>query len=190
LGLHPVGDAEQTRHGEAPDVGIEHSDGETLTGQRNGEVDRHAALADATLAAGDGEDAGGQRHLGVGRVLACRPTCFGHHLTALFGRHLAPFDAHVAHERMQRDPGLDVLLDLATQRTAADGQLDPHGHVDPTGGIRGRDDDVGDHAQRDDVGTQFGVDHGTQQFEDLVAALDRPEGRAVAVGRRRSGDHA
>ena len=53
--LHPIGDAEQARNREAPDVGVEHPDGVPGRRQRGGEVDGDRALADATLAAGDGE---------------------------------------------------------------------------------------------------------------------------------------
>ena len=54
LGLEPLVDAQQAGHREAPDVGVEHADGEPLGGDRRSEVDGDRALADAALAAGDG----------------------------------------------------------------------------------------------------------------------------------------
>jgi hypothetical protein len=46
-----VGDAEQARHREPPDVGVEHADGVALRRERGRQVDGDGALADATLAA-------------------------------------------------------------------------------------------------------------------------------------------
>ena len=58
-------DAEHARDAEAPDVGVEHADGEPARGERGGEVHGDRRLADAALAARDREDPRGRRHLGV-----------------------------------------------------------------------------------------------------------------------------
>ena len=40
VSLHPIGDSQETRHGESPDVGVEHADGEPGRCQRCREIDR------------------------------------------------------------------------------------------------------------------------------------------------------
>ena len=54
-------DAEHARHAEAPDVGVEHADGESARRERGGEVDRDRRLAHAALAARDREHPRGGR---------------------------------------------------------------------------------------------------------------------------------
>ena len=77
LRLHPLGDAEQPRDREAPDVGVEHADRAPLASEGDGQVDRDRALAHAALAAGDGQDPGRCRHLGVAAVPASVPAGAG-----------------------------------------------------------------------------------------------------------------
>ena len=64
---------------------------------------------------------------------------------------------------MRLEPRLDVVLNLGPQRAAFDRELHPDGD-DAVGG----DLDVGGHAQVDDVGPEFGVDHGAKQIADLL----------------------
>ena len=173
LGLHALGDAEQARHREAPDVGVEHADGVAVRGERGGEVDGDRALADAALAAGDREDLAGERDLGVGAVVAGVPAGLDHDLGALLGGHLAPVDAHVGDAGVQPDPRFDLALDVGAQRAAADRQLD----ADVDAAVVA-DRDMGHHAERHDVGAELGVDHVAEHGHDLVVG-----GRA---GRRSS----
>ena len=157
LSLERLVDAQQTRHAEAPDVGIEHPDGETLRGDCGCEVHRDRTLPHAALAAGDGDHLAGEGHVRVGRVLAGVPAGLQHHVAALVAGHLAPLDPHVGDARVHGDAGFNILLDLGTERAAADRELDPNGDDS-----LGRDGHGRHHAQRDDVGAQFWINHGTQ----------------------------
>jgi hypothetical protein len=92
------------------------------------------------------------------------PAGLAHHRRALLGVHLAPVDPDVGDAGVQPDPLLDLALDLGAQGATTDGELDPDRHH-PVG----RDAHAGDHAERDDVGAQFGIDHGPQHALDLVS---------------------
>ncbi len=163
LGLHPIGDAEQPRHREAPDVGVEHADDVAGGRQRGGQVDRDRALADAALAAGDREHAARQRDLGVGRPFAGMPARLEHHVGALLGVHLAPHDANVGDAGVDADARLDLALDVGAERAAADRQLD----ADRDDTVR-VDIDRRHHAERHDVGAELGIDDRAEHGEHLV----------------------
>ena len=124
FGLEPVVDAEQARHREAPDVGVEHADGEPLGGDRRGEVDGDRRLADAALAAGDGQDPGRRRD----SVSGAFSRAFQRALSITSERSSLVISPQsmltLRHTGMHGDPGLDVLLDLGAQRAAADRELD------------------------------------------------------------------
>ena len=163
LGLEGLVDPQQSRHREAPDVGVEDADGEAQGRHCGGEVHRDRALPDATLATGDREYATGDRDLRVGRSLAGVPSRLEQHVGAFLARHLAPLDVHGGDTGVDSDPALDVLLDLRSQRAAADRQL----HRDDDGTVRA-DLNGGHHAEGHDVGAELWVDHRREQAPDLV----------------------
>ena len=171
LGFHPGVDTQQARHGEAPDVGVEDADREPPGGEGCGQVDGDRALPHPALAGGDRQDPAVEWHLGVGGVLTGVPAGLGHDLAALVARHLAPRDGDVAHAGVQPDPPGHLVADLRPQWAALDGELDPDGDDAVVVDL-----DVGDHPERDDVGTQFGVDHRPEDLEHLVAARWRTLG--------------
>ena len=86
-----------------------------------------------------------------------------HDLGAFLAGHLTPVDLDLGHAGVHGDPGLDVLLDLGAQRAAADRQLDADGDHAVVGHVDRRD-----HAERDDVGAELGVDHRPQQVGDRL----------------------
>ena len=178
--LEAVVDAQQPRHRETPDVGVEHPDGEPLRRHGCRQVHGDGALAHAALAAGDGEHTRGDRHLGVRGVLAGIPASLQHHIAAFLAGHLAPVDLHRGDPGVHGDAALDVFLDLCPQRAAADGELDAHGDQ-----AVGGDRYVRHHAERHDVGAQFGVDHRAEQAEHLLLG-GRTHGR-LRAGRSRGG---
>ena len=63
---------EHPRDRKAPDVGVEHTDGETACRQGGGDVRGDRRLADPTLSAADGDHPGGRRDLRAGAPAATR----------------------------------------------------------------------------------------------------------------------
>ncbi len=74
---------------------------------------------------------------------------------------------------MQLDAVLDFFLDLGAHRTAGDGELDLDRDETVVGNRDGRD-----HAQRDDVGAEFGVDDRTKYVDHFGLGGRRPAGLA------------
>ena len=186
----PAFHAEHARHAEAPDVGVEHSDGPALCRERGGEVHRHRRLAHAALAAGDCEDACRREHFGPGRVLACLPAGALHHRRLLVLGHLAVLDPYVGHAPQPADLRFDVALDLRPQRAAGRREGHLHGDLAAVGHA-----DVADHAELDDAGAQLGVDDPLERAAHVVRArrgtLGGPmDGRAGIVGIGRVKRHA
>ena len=133
LCFEPIGDAEQARNREAPDVGVEHANDKTLGRESGSHIDSDRALANPALAAGDRKDSTRLRHLGVGGVFAGCPACLEHDLAAFVAVHLAPLDAHIAHLRMKRHARFDIFFDLGAQWAAANSEFHPHRDIDATG---------------------------------------------------------
>ena len=156
-------DTEHARHAEAPDVGVEHADGEAAGGQRGGEVHRDRRLADAALAARHREHAGGRRHLGRARLLARVEAGALHRRRLLLLGHLAVLDLDRGDAGEAPHLRFDVLADLDPQRAPGGGERDLHHD-----GAVGVDAHVVDHAEVDDARVQLGVDHPGQHAADVV----------------------
>ena len=172
-GLDVTLHAQETGHGETPDVGIEHADHVTACGQRDGQVHRDRGLADAALARGDGQHPGAGRHRRLRSILLGLPAGTGHDGGPLVCVHGG--DPHLDGGHPVERPGVadDVTLDLRAQRAGGDGQ----GHVD-------RDPspvlvDGAHHAQVDDGVAQLGVDHLAQALAHFLLAGEPTGGRGA-----------
>ena len=161
MGLKTVGHSQHARNGEAPDICIEDTNGFAGCGKSGGKVHGDGRLAHTTFATGNGKDARSGGHCGVGGVLAGVPTGTRHHGCALVGCHLAPVDLDLLHPGVHFQAATNVLLNLGTQRAAADGELDPNGHNAVSHG------DFSGHSKVDNVVAQFWVDDSTEEVTDL-----------------------
>ncbi|CAB4662073.1 unannotated protein [freshwater metagenome] len=161
LRFKTVRHSQHARNGEAPNIGIENTNGFAGRGKSSCKVDGDRRFAHTTLATGDGKDARAGGHCGISGVLAGIPAGTRHDGCALIGCHLAPVDLHLLHPGMHFQAATNVLLNLGAQRAAADGELDPNGHNAVGHG------DVPSHSEVDNVVSQFGVDDSTKEVADL-----------------------
>ena len=92
-----------------------------------------------------------------------------HRRGLLLGGHLAVLDDDGGDARQPAYLRLDVLLDLGPQRASGGGERDP----DHDGAV-GRDPDLVDHSELDDVGVELGVDDATQHAPDVFGRGRRP----------------
>ena len=134
-----------------------------MGGECHRQIGSYRTLADATFAAGNCQNASRRGHCGVGGFLARIPARFCHHLRALIGVHLTPFDFHFRDTRVGFKSRFNVIFDLSTKRAAFDRELDPDGHQ-----ACGAYPDIGGHAKIHDVGPKFGVDYGPQQVAHFI----------------------
>ncbi len=158
-------DAEQARHGEPPDVGVEHPDGQAPPGHGHRQVDGDRALAHPALARGHRDHPGPVGDVGSRRRVPGQQAGPGHHRLAPLGVHHAGGDDHRPHARQPTDVGLDVGLDLGPQR--APGHREGHFDLDHALVV---DADPVHHAELDDVRPELGVDHPGQRRTDRVLA--------------------
>ena len=160
-------EAEHAGDREAPDVGVDHADGEAPLGQGGGQVGGDGGLAHAALAGGDGEHAGAGGH----GVRAGRPWAF---LRAMpIAAAFCSGVISVQSMPTEVTPGRRltrltiVPLDLGAQRAAGggEGEGDADGTVGVDGGGLG-------HPELDDVGPELGVDDPAEGLEDVVRGGD------------------
>ena len=162
FGLETSFDSEHARDGEAPDIGVDHADGETTHGKGGGDIGGHRGLADATLSGSDGQHPGTGGHpIGPGVGLGVQAGRI-HGVRLLIGGHLGPVDLDRGDARKALDAHLDFATQLCLERTTGRGE--GHGDHDPA---IGSDGGSLCHTQLDDVGAEFGIDHAAQGGEHI-----------------------
>jgi hypothetical protein len=111
---------------EAPDVGVEDPDLQTLLGERHGEVHRDARLADPALARRDRDDGGGrgERDPMLRRLGARPPAELVHERLPLLLAHRREGDLDALHPGERAEGGGHVLRDAVLQRAALDRDQD------------------------------------------------------------------
>ena len=134
-----------------------------MGGECHRQIGSYRTLADATFAAGNCQNASRRGHCSVGGFLTRIPAGFCHHLCALVGVHLTPFDFHFRDTWVGFKSRLDVIFDLGTKWAALDRELDSDGHE-----AGGAYPDIGGHAKIHDVGPKFGVDDSPQQVAHFI----------------------
>ena len=179
-------DSEHARHAEAPDVGVEHADGEPAGRERGGEVHGDRRLADAALAARHREHPRGGRHLGraaCSRALK-RARCIAADFCSWV---ISPYSTLTV-----ATPGRPRTFDSTSWRIwTRSGHPAVVSATFTTTRAVGVDAHVVDHAQVDDARVQLGVDHPGQHAADVVgrrrgARHGLVDGRARVVGVRGS----
>ena len=161
--LRPLAaEPEHARLRVAPHVRVEHADALALGRQRGRQVRRHRRLADAALAGADADDVrdlrerAGRQPAAAAELAGCSAP-----FSASDSTSKSTFTPDDAVERADGvgDAGLEVAADRAAGRREGDGDVDDAVGVSV---------DRADHAERDDVLAQLGVDDGAQRLADLV----------------------
>ena len=174
-GLDVALHAEQPRHREAPDVGVEDPDDQAAGGQRHGQVDRDRRLADAALARRDGQHPGAWRRSAVSGA-SSRAFQRARAITA--ARSSASMAATcTSTERTQsRDCTWPTTSRSIWVRSGQAAMVRATSTTTSPPSTR----DVPHHAEVDDGVAELGVDHGPQAVADLLRAVARRR-----AGRRR-----
>ncbi len=160
----PARHAEHARDREAPDVGVEHADGEPAGRERSREVGGDRRLPDATLAAADRDHACRRRHLGRRRRLRGAQPRLLHER-----RSVRPGSSRRTRPVPRRRPGSPATFERTSlpicprngQAAVVERDLDHD--------VAGRCHlDVMDHAEIDDRGPELGVEHAREGTQDIV----------------------